>query len=154
GRKSRRITTTTVRVTMSFDYVHDPIVGEILSYWQRLSAGRTMPSRGDIKPRDIQRQLRNIQLIEVVNGGDRFRCRFLRTQLTQMFGYDFTGLYHDEVFKGERLNSLQIMYREVCATKKPVFARTKFATAKGYDVYTNRLYLPLSDDGENVNMIL
>jgi len=112
-----------------------------------------MPSRRDIDPVEVPTLLPNLQLIEIVAGG-RFRYRLIGTALVEAFGRDYTGQYPDELFDGPRARSIIETHNAVRHARQPMFLRSRYFTTKNVDIIANRLYLPLSDDDREVNMIL
>lgn len=113
-----------------------------------------MPRRRDIEPTEIPRLLPHLQLIEVAEGAARFRYRLTGTALVTAFGREYTGSYLDELFSGEELAYARHVYSTVCARRRPVFLRNRYSTTRDVGMVANRLYLPLSDDGASVNIIL
>jgi hypothetical protein len=138
----------------SYDYRSDPVLGQVLDYWDSRRAGRAMPTRRDIDPIEIRQALPHLQIIELVDGGARFRYRLVGTALVTAFGKEYTGKFLDELFSGERLAFAQMVYRTVCVTKQPVFLRNRYNTTKDVGMVANRLYLPLGTDEGGVNFIL
>ena len=138
---------------MIYDYRADPMLGKALAYWQSKRRGRSVPARSDIDPVEIPALLPNIQLIEVVSDGS-FRYRLVGTALVDAFGRDYTGGYVGKLIDTRRAETLIEHHQRVCAERKPVFARSRYLTTKDIDLVANRLYLPLSEDGLDVNMIL
>ena len=112
-----------------------------------------MPCRRDIDPTDLPTLLPNLQLIDVALG-DRFRYRLIGTALVEAFGRDYTGQYADELFVGVRAESIATVYRAVRDGQTSMFLRSRYLTTKDIDLVANRLYLPLSGNGRDVNMIL
>ena len=140
---------------MSYNYHDDPILGPTLGYWHAKRGGRAMPRKTDIDPVEIApKVLPNLQIIEVIDGGARFRYRLVGTALVDAWGKDFSGRIADELFPDDRLNFVQSIYRTVCATKMPFFSCNKYHTPKDLDLFSMRIYMPLSDDGESVSHIL
>ncbi len=113
-----------------------------------------MPRRRDVDPIDVPRILPHLQLIEVIGGGARFRYRLAGTALVAAFGKEYTGKHLDELFTGERLAYASHVLSTVCAKKRPMFLRNRYSSAKDLEMVANRLYLPLSDDGCSVNIII
>lgn len=71
-----------------------------------------MPSRRDLDPVvEIPTLLPNLQLIEIV--GNRFRFRLIGTELAYAFGRDYTGLFVDELFEGQRAKDICSVYSVV-----------------------------------------
>ena len=137
---------------MGYDYCINPVLAGTLAYWRGKRAGRALPSRRDIDPVEVPALLPHLQLIETAAG--RFRYRLIGTALAEAFGRDYTGHYLDELFAGGRADTMGDVYRSIVETRRPAFLRSRYLTTKSVDLVANRLYLPLSDDGEQVNMIL
>lgn len=139
---------------LDFDYKADLILGKVLDYWKRKRSSRAMPSRRDIDPTEIPHLLPHLQLIDVAEGGQRFRYRLVGTTLVQTFGREYTGLWLDQLFAGARAKFAGDIYRKVCELRRPLFVRNGYLTSKGLPLVANRLYLPLSADGTTVNMLM
>lgn len=60
----------------------------------------------------------------------------------------------DELFDAPRARSIMETHNAVRQPQRPVFLRSRYFTTKNVDMIANRLYLPLSDDDREVNMIL
>jgi hypothetical protein len=136
---------------MIYNYREDPILGPILSYWLQKRGSRSMPRRRDLNPTEIPtRVLPNLQVIDVIDGGARFRYRLVGTALVDAYGRDFTGKCPNELFPDDRLRFI----RTVCRAKSPIFTHNKYHTPKNLDLLAVRVYLPLSDDDSDVHHIL
>ena len=140
---------------MSYDYRNDPLLGPGLAYWLHKRGSRAVPRKADIDPIELPpKLLPNMQIIEVVDGGARFRYRLVGTALVDAYGKDFTGKHPDELFPDDRLRFIQSIYRRVHDTKQPLFTHNKYHTPKNIDVYALRIYLPLSDNDSEVTHIM
>ena len=138
-----------------YDFRSDPILHEALAYWREKRATRAMPMRRDIDPAELPKHLLpHLLLIDVVDGGERFHFRLAGTAIVDAFGAEFTGKHADEVIKAERIAHLHRYYRMVIEARRPVLIRSRYLTTKAVDMTANRLLLPLSQDGVQVNMIL
>lgn len=139
---------------MGYDYRADPVHGAVLAYWETKRGARRMPARRDIDPTELPRVLPYLQLIEAVPP-DRFRYRLVGTAIVQIFGHDYTGRFLDELALGaERTNFFAGKLQAVRDNARPMFVRTQYVSAKGVHFMANRLYVPLSEDDRNVNMVL
>ena len=126
----------------------------MLAYWIEKRGSRSMPRKRDIDPIEISpRILPNLQIIEVINRGARFRYRLVGSASVDAFGSDYTGRYPDEMFSDDRLNFIQSIYRKVCATKIPLFSLNRYHTPKNIDLFAYRIYMPLSEDGIDASHI-
>ena len=140
---------------MTKDFREFPVLREVFEYWDKARGERGMPRRADLDPpRKMPRLLKHIQLMDVVNGGERFFCRVIGTAIVEALGRDGTGKHLDELFSGERLAFVEQSFREVCETRKPQFSRDVYETDRGIHLTANRLFLPLSEDGLNVDQVL
>lgn len=140
---------------MAYDYRGDSILGPVLAYWMAKRGGRSMPRKRDIDPIEMPAKiLPNLQVIEVIDGGARFRYRLVGTALVEAYGMDFSGRIADELFPDDRLNFVQGIYRRVTAARTPIFSRNKYHTPRNVDLFSMRVYMPLSDDDASVNHIL
>lgn len=138
---------------MSHDYLSDPVLSRALAYWRAKRGARPLPRRGDIDPTEIGALLPHLQLIDVRDGGTRFRYRLVGTSLVTAFGREYTGRYVDEIFTGARLANAVRVYATACNRRRPVFLRNRYSTTRDVMMVANRLYMPLSDDGRSVNVI-
>jgi len=140
---------------MTYNYRDDPILGPALTYWTQKRGARPMPRKRDIDPVELPpRLLPNIQIIEVIDGGARFRYRLVGTASVDAFGSDYTGRHPDEMFSDDRLNFIQSIYRRVYETGLPLFSLNRYHTTKNVDLFAYRIYMPLSEDGIQVSHIL
>lgn len=137
------------------DYRGHPTLEPALLYWLQKRAERTMPRKGDIDPAEIApRLLPHLQIIDVIDGGQRFHYRLIGTALVDAYGKDYTGLYVDEMVSGDRLDFILRAYRMVCELKAPVFCHNRYLTVRNTDLFATRVYMPLSEDGTTVQFIL
>jgi hypothetical protein len=137
---------------MIYDYRADPILGEAIAYWRSKRGSRCMPARRDIDPVEIWKLLPHVQLIEIMPDG-RSRYRLVGTLLAKAYGRDYTGKYAGELFDGKRGQSIVEHHRAVCLARQPAFVRSRYITENDLDLIANRLYLPLSDNDLDVNII-
>src|SRR5882724_9732666 len=112
----------------------NPTLEALLVYWRQQRRGRAMPRRRDIDPIDIPKLLANLQLVDVVDGGARFRYRLIGTASVAAFGTDATGKCIDEILAGNRLAAAEQHYRRTCETKRPYFVLNKYTTTKDLDI--------------------
>lgn len=59
---------------------------ELLEYWRSKRGSRLMPARADIDPIEIPTLLPIIGLVDVLDGGARFRFRLLGTEVVDAAG--------------------------------------------------------------------
>jgi hypothetical protein len=128
-------------------------------YWYVKRAGRDMPSRDDIEPTEIPSLLAHVLLLDVCH--DPFGLRF---RLVGSFIYEFrvlhsvrelTGRFVDEVnFNMASGDDMVRMGQDVAERRRPLLIEAPFKNkAKGVG-YQKMLLLPLSSDGDAVDMLL
>jgi hypothetical protein len=129
-------------------------MGRLYEVWRQSAGAGAMPRRADIDILELSSYIGELSLLEVVEGGADFRYRVLSEGAAKLLGRDYTGRLLSEVARdADRRERLIQRYRRVVTTKVPWYARTP-AVADMPVVYTERLVLPLSEDGASVSMIL
>lgn len=131
-----------------------PTLASLKDYWDAKRGNRLMPARADLRPADIREHLPWIVLIDVLPKD--FRYRLIGTLITEYFKTDATGLTVREAWAPQGEEGIQGMLsilRDVMQKRIPVrcYGETGWNTI-GLEKF-DALYLPLSDDGQNVNMI-
>lgn len=138
------------------EFAH-PTLAFLRRYWDMKRGNRPMPSRHDIRPSEMKEHLGWILMIEVFPDLSDFRYKLIGTLVTQYFLTDATGMTVTEAFERRgtaATKAVKAILRKTARDKVPVrsFGEAGWI-APGYEQF-DALYLPLSDDGETVNMIL
>jgi len=132
---------------------HDRIK-TIYRYWDGKRAGRMMPRRRDLDPLEIPRLLPDIGLVDVVPDERRYVYRLIGTNEALMRGRDPTGQAVKDAYFGTSVQSVYLNYDAVVRTRTPVIDRDPSRTSDDRFISQETIFLPLSDDGEHVNMVL
>jgi hypothetical protein len=127
------------------------------NYWDEKRGTRTMPRRADISPAQLKEHLGWVMILETMPGGRDFRYKLIGTLVTQYFSQDSTGKTVAEAFapNGEAvIKAVNSVFRK-CSRDKVVMRTSGGAgwLAEGMEKF-EAIYLPLSDDVENVSHIL
>jgi hypothetical protein len=130
------------------------VLRALYDYWRGKADGRRAPSRADIVPAEIKPLLRRIFLVDVVGTPPRFRFRLVGTEVVDYFGEEITGRYLDELDLDEVDHDIVADYRRVAAFGKPVCSRWTYQKHDGKLLRYERILLPLSSDGETIDMLL
>ncbi|GAB4392807.1 MAG: hypothetical protein Tsb0032_09800 [Kiloniellaceae bacterium] len=138
----------------SEDEIDSPLIRELFLYWRgKCDAGR-LPRRADIDPADISKLMPNLLIADIEYDPFRVKYRLVGTRVVEMTGFEFTGSYLDEIalpnFEGPFLEC----YQRACERKEPIIARIKWSLTPEIVAEYDTCFLPLSDDGETVNMAL
>lgn len=134
----------------------DERVAAAFYYWRRKRAGRTMPSRADIDPTEIPKLLPDLMLVDVLGDG-RYRYRLIGTENARAHGMNATGRYLDEVLPGAEYKAhVTGLYDECVREGRPVYSECLFLSSQRQapERHTKVLFLPLSEDGETVNIVM
>lgn len=130
-----------------------PDVLRVLEYWQEKRGARLMPSRADIDPGELKRYLPHITLVDVVDGGGSYVYRLVGTKEVELRGYDPTGKSVIEAYFASSAESALANYDAARITRAPHYVCDPYQVVDRY-IGEEDLFLPLSQDGETVNMIL
>lgn len=133
----------------------DARLEQAYEYWRRKAAGRKLPRRRDIDPVEIPKLLPDVMLVDVEPDG-RYRYRLIGTENTQAHGIKATGRHLDEVLPGpEYRNHVLGLYDESVREKRALYSECLFLSPERLapERHTKVLFMPLSEDGETVNMV-
>jgi hypothetical protein len=130
-----------------------PDVRLVLEYWQRKCAGRAMPSRADVDPNELRRFLPHITLVDVVADERRFVYRLVGTAEVELRGYDPTGRAVADAFFAASADEALKHYEAARASGAPHYVADPYQAVDRF-IGEEDLFLPLSNDGASVNMIM
>lgn len=132
----------------------DPRIASLYCYWMAKRAGRGMPSRADIDPIEMKQWLGRLALIDVAEEPEGLRWRLIGSELTIESGVDPTGKRVDEVsYLGDSAVAYSAL-TDFAVRGVPRYRNDPLTASTGWFRSTERLYLPLSNDGKCVDMIL
>ena len=127
----------------------------IFGYWLTKRGSRPMPPRSDLDPTEIPpRLLPGITLVDVVPDHRRYVYRLVGTMEAEVRGYDPTGKSVAEAYFGENVEDATECYDRVVDTRAPVLDPLPFLERRRGYRGAESLFLPLSNDGVAVNMIM
>lgn len=136
----------------------DPRTIELLAYWCSKRGTRLMPSRRDIDPIEIPKLLPFISLTDIVPGApieQRYRVRLFGTKLVDLYERDWTGRTYFEATNRETAQRIVQSIEFVVNHRHPWFVSGRLGSAsKREGEPYEAMYLPLSRDQENVDMLL
>jgi hypothetical protein len=142
-------------IDLSFLDFCDPRIRGFYEYWDSKRGTRAMPSRADIDPSEIVPYLPSLLMVDVLSA-DRLelRYRLAGTLETEARGYDPTGRSVSAHFQGTSSIDVLENYRLVISRRKPVFDTACVPTKQQRLIEKGTILLPLSDDGEKVNIVI
>lgn len=132
-------------------------LSKVYAYWQQKRGARAMPARSDIDPAEIKPLLPYMILVDVVYDQQTrpdFIYRLVGTREVEIRGNDPTGRRVAEAFHGPSAENAVGCYVQVVETRAPLLDDEYFV--RDGDRYADEanLFLPLSNDGEQVNMVM
>jgi hypothetical protein len=142
-------------LAMDFPKSCHPSTITMYRYWLEKCGNRAMPARADIDPVEMPRQLLpGISIVDVVADERRYVYRLVGTGDVEVRGNDPTGKSVLEGFFGPSAEDALSCYDRVVEMRAPLVDPAPFTAPSGKWINEETLFLPLSDDGENVNKIL
>ena len=133
--------------------LNSPKLRAAYDYWCERRGTRAMPSRGDIRPEDMVGVLGSAMLVDVTYDPPDLRYRLFGSDIALAHGADFTGRSVKDI-EPEGFNDLiWRQYMEVVASREPRVHKVIYETATKVSNY-ERITLPLSSQGERVDMLL
>ena len=127
---------------------------QLYEYWVGKKNGRNCPSRADIDQLDIPRLFPNMTLIDVLPEAPRFVFRLVGTQVVWMFKDDVTGQAVGVGLKPAEREEVLRRHAFVADNCRPLFHRRRLQREKNDYTMVERLMLPLSANGSDVDMIM
>jgi hypothetical protein len=123
-------------------------------YWRERAASRPAPHMREIDAMDMKPALGFIVLLDVIEGGNDFRCRLFGSSVAAVSGFDMTGKRVSEHKASPYVVTFFLAsYRAAYRRGEPLYTVHRPPVA----VHTNawhRLMLPLHDDEGRVGRFL
>jgi hypothetical protein len=133
--------------------IRDARLRRLYEYWLAKKGQRRFPSRRDIDPVDFPYVLGHVILFDVMRDPLRFRVRVHGTEMVAKAGYDLTGKFLDDLPISDYRHYVMARCEGLVRDGAPLLVwhdRTLDGKTRRYEA----LWLPLSDDGEQVTMLL
>lgn len=126
-------------------------------YWNAKRGPRRMPSRADLDPAEIKPLLPHVVLMEVVRDAAfellDFRYRLIGTAVDGNSSGRFTGRVMSDIPHQRQPSRLWSNFEWVVAERQPKTSRVPYAGPHQDFLSVVDLVMPLSADGETVNML-
>jgi hypothetical protein len=133
--------------------IASPQLRRLLADWQARRGGRHLPARKDFDVLDLKYMMGNLNLLEVLPDPLRFRYRVHCSLAVDRVGLNLTGKTIDAYPEQDYAARVQAAFVEVTRSRVPKLDA-------GYELINDKpirfeaLVLPLSEDGESVDMIM
>jgi hypothetical protein len=112
-----------------------------------------MPGPDDLDPAEIPLLLPNVFLIDVLRDPLDFRDRLIGTAVEQYMKRPMTGLHLRELPHQQPGSIIWSTLESVVLDPRPVSSRAPYKGPHKDDKVSEDMIMPLSDDGETVNML-
>ena len=133
--------------------IRDQRLRRFYDYWIERRGEQRMPSRRDIDPLDFPYLLGKLMLVDVLANPQRFRVRLHGTEVVARMHYDMTGKFLDEVPRPEWRTYILDRCRGLAASGEPLLL-TNDLLLDGWSSRYEALWLPFSDDGVSINLLV
>lgn len=134
--------------------IKSPTLQRMLDMWNERRGTRAMPSRKDFDAAVLLKYNGQILLIDVEHNPRRYRFRLVGIGVVELLKRDLTGHYFEEVYTPAQLETLTKSSEYCIKTKLPIRIRSRLDYADRSHVHVEILEMPLSSDGETVDMIM
>ncbi len=134
--------------------VEGTFLKDLMALWQSRLNGRRMPSRADFDAIELMKFGGRIALIDVEHDPRRYRFRLIGSYITAVLGRDSTGWYVDELYDRSFYTLAVEPYERALRLLEPITSHGNMKRMDKEFLRFSSLDLPLSDDGETVNMIM
>jgi hypothetical protein len=133
--------------------VESPLLVALYDAWQEMRGSRPFPSRRDIDPIRLKFILGRLILVDVIDDGADFRVRLHGSDLANRVGFDMTGQLLSAHPQSDYRKAVAERFQNVIADRLPHHYRHDRVLGGRRHRY-DALVLPLSEDGDNINMLL
>lgn len=131
-----------------------PKIASFYRFWESKLNGRRMPARGDFDPVEMKEWLPGIVLVDVEHNPRRLVYRLVGTRSVSLKQRDVTGQTVEDGYHGSSLDEILENYRQVIEGRCAVYDWEVQVSQNRHLEDSETLLLPLSNDGETVNMVM
>jgi hypothetical protein len=128
----------------------------LLAHWNALRASSRLPAWRDLETSELAAMSANLSFFDVIESGGeaRFLSRYRGARIAEAFGDIGTARYLDEILAPAYREAALTTYRQVLVTQLPVYTISDTRDRDGRIVHFERLLLPFSRDGVEIDRIL
>jgi len=137
------------------DGPRDADIRALYEYWNTVRGDRAMPQRADIDPSEIPKLLPYIIMYNAVPGGGGYTIRLVGEEVVRLNGSNGTGRQAGSIMTPRGAEMMTKILDAVATERVPKFraGRAYWHPDKTYREF-EACFLPLSPDGETVDIIL
>ena len=123
----------------------DPVIIEMLTYWENLRAGRSAPSRSEVDPRQIQSSLEHTFILERVRDGHP-RVRLAGMAVCDLLGMELRGMPARSLFDIDSRDRFDEFLDDVLEKSQVTELYLRASIDQDDITHGRMLLLPLLDD--------
>lgn len=133
-------------------FMQDPILVDLLSYWESLRAGRVAPMRSELDPREITGALEHTFVLEYNNSQD-VRFRLAGQKLCDIMGMELRGMPARALIELGHRDQFSSIIDDLIDNPKIVELQLCWNESKG-GLKARMLLLPMQDQSGDIARIL
>lgn len=131
-----------------------PRYDQLVAVWREKSAGRKMPRRSDLTPRDLKDYLRDLLLCNRISvNPSRYMWRLIGSTVAEILG-NYTGKTFEESIPPQQLERWIESSDMILSSEIPWRMRGRVHVGGRDYLDAENLYLPLADDNDKPAFIL
>ena len=134
--------------------IRTPALRSLFDYWDGKRGDQRFLLRSQLEPREIASLLPLVFILKVQQEPRRYLIQLMGTEIVAQVGGDYTGRYLDELDLGEIKEKVLAGYDHVVDRVEPHLEFAEFTQRRRGKMQVERLALPMSTDGEKIDLIL
>lgn len=134
--------------------IRTPALRSLFDYWNKKRGEQRFILRSQLEPGEIAPLLPLVFILEVQREPRRYLIRLMGTEIVTRFGGDYTGRYMDELDLGAIKEQVLAGYDHVVDRVEPHLEFAEFTQQGRGTIQAERLALPMSTDGQTIDLIL
>ncbi|WP_419903362.1 PAS domain-containing protein [Kiloniella sp.] len=138
----------------SFLQQYDERIAAFYQMWKAKCGDDTIPSRSDFDPVEMVQFLSGITLVDVDRETHELTYRLVGTNEVDVRGKDPTGERVRDNFHANSWEDAWGNYGHVILTKGVAYDNSDIPNSNGAMVEDETVFVPLSGDGEHVNIVM
>lgn len=119
---------------------------DLYSYWKRIKGQRTAPDRAAIEPYDIQKQLKDVFILER-DADTSYNFRLAGTRTCALFRDELKGSGFFDLFRDSSREALETLLEAVCVDNSCAVIGIQATTYSGKTLQLEMLLLPVRLNG-------
>lgn len=134
--------------------IRTPALRSLFDYWNKKRGEQRFILRSQLEPGEITPLLPLVFILEVQREPRRYLIRLMGTEIATRIGGDYTGRYMDELDLGAIKKQVLAGYDHVVDHVEPHLEFAEFTQQGRGRMQVERLALPMSTDGQTIDLIL